>query len=150
MFIVFVCNLLFLISDIYAKPLEFGEAVLLSAQDIETQEIEGQESHPYQVLVKAPNVANVAALEEVDDDVYEEGTTPVKVYAIRPQIQKQPVIVNGKSDLLQSASHHQEELEMAPSHHGHDNSGWLDMGAYSGGHGAFGWYADYPVGDHGR
>lgn len=36
-------------------------------------------------------------------------------------------------------------------HHGHhgghyDHSGWLDMGAWTGGKGSFGWYADYPVG----
>lgn len=31
-------------------------------------------------------------------------------------------------------------------HHGYDHSGWLDMGAWTGGKGSFGWYADYPVG----
>ncbi|KAI1294655.1 hypothetical protein HDE_06003 [Halotydeus destructor] len=43
------------------------------------------------------------------------------------------------------------ELEAQATHHGHghDHHGWLDMGAYSGHHGAFGWYADFPAG-HGR
>ena len=31
-------------------------------------------------------------------------------------------------------------------HQGYDTSGWLDMGAWTGGKGSFGWYADYPVG----
>lgn len=40
-----------------------------------------------------------------------------------------------------------QDLVAEPSHHGHhDHHGWLDMGAYSGHHGAFGWYADFPVG----
>lgn len=35
-------------------------------------------------------------------------------------------------------------------HHGYGYgpSGWLDMGAWTGGKGSFGWYADYPVGGH--
>lgn len=31
-------------------------------------------------------------------------------------------------------------------HSGYGPSGWLDMGAWTGGKGSFGWYADYPVG----
>lgn len=43
------------------------------------------------------------------------------------------------------------ELLAGHHHHGHhgghyDHSGWLDMGAWTGGKGSFGWYADYPVG----
>ncbi|XP_023242125.1 uncharacterized protein LOC111640343 [Centruroides sculpturatus] len=42
-----------------------------------------------------------------------------------------------------------KELKAEASHHGDDGvSGHLDMGAYSGHHGAFGWYADFPVGGH--
>lgn len=42
-------------------------------------------------------------------------------------------------------------LNIGHHHHGHhgygyDHSGWLDMGAWTGGKGSFGWYADYPVG----
>uniref|UniRef100_A0A6G1SN15 Uncharacterized protein n=1 Tax=Aceria tosichella TaxID=561515 RepID=A0A6G1SN15_9ACAR len=46
------------------------------------------------------------------------------------------------NDLKTSASygHHHH------GHHGYDHSGWLDMGAWTGGKGSFGWYADYPVG----
>lgn len=45
----------------------------------------------------------------------------------------------------------EKDLESAPTHHhGHDHHGWLDMGAYSGHHGAFGWYADFPVGGRRR
>lgn len=44
----------------------------------------------------------------------------------------------------------QEMIAEPTHHHGHGHSGWLDMGAYSGKHGAFGWYADFPVGGHGH
>lgn len=39
-------------------------------------------------------------------------------------------------------------IQAASQHHagGGNNHGWLDMGAYSGKHGSFGWYADFPVG----
>ena len=35
---------------------------------------------------------------------------------------------------------------IAESSHHHDQHEWLDMGAYSGKQGSFGWYADFPVG----
>lgn len=56
-----------------------------------------------------------------------------------------PVRTGSPSDLKASASyghgHH-------GGHHGYgyDTKGWLDMGAWTGGKGSFGWYADYPVG----
>lgn len=71
-------------------------------------------------------------------------------YAPRPTggaFGNQPVGA-GSSDLKTSASygHHHHG-----GHHGHHGygygpSGWLDMGAWTGGKGSFGWYADYPVG----
>lgn len=42
---------------------------------------------------------------------------------------------------MQAASHHHAGGGGGGGHHG-----WLDMGAYSGKHGSFGWYADFPVG----
>lgn len=45
------------------------------------------------------------------------------------------------SDLKTSASHH---------HHGHGVKGWLDMGAWTGKKGAFGWHDKHPVGGKGR
>lgn len=46
-----------------------------------------------------------------------------------------------RADLRASASH-------GYGHHNyvHSAKGWLDMGAWTGGKGSFGWYADYPVG----
>lgn len=41
------------------------------------------------------------------------------------------------TDLKTSATHH---------HHGHGTKGWLDMGAWTGKKGAFGWYDKHPVG----
>lgn len=45
------------------------------------------------------------------------------------------------NDLKTSASHH---------HHGHGVKGWLDMGAWTGKKGAFGWHDKHPVGGKGR
>lgn len=53
-------------------------------------------------------------------------------------------------DLKTSASygHHHGGHHHGGYHHGggYDHAGWLDMGAWTGGKGSFGWYADYPVG----
>lgn len=51
---------------------------------------------------------------------------------IAEQSQQRPT-----GDLKTSASHH---------HHGHGTKGWLDMGAWTGKKGAFGWYDKHPVG----
>lgn len=69
------------------------------------------------------------------------------------------ILKQAQQDLVASASENQEDLKPSESghhhghhenhgNHGHDASGYLDMGAYSGKHGAFGWYADFPVGHH--
>lgn len=62
-------------------------------------------------------------------------------YAPRPTLANQQV---SSSDLKTSASygHHHH----GGHHHGYGPSGWLDMGAWTGHKGSFGWYADYPVG----
>jgi hypothetical protein len=59
-----------------------------------------------------------------------------------------PLSTQEAEKYIQAASHHHHG-----GHGGHH--GWLDMGAYSGKHGSFGWYADFPVGGghggyHGR
>lgn len=60
-----------------------------------------------------------------------------------------------KIDLKVAASYGQDKYGYdkysQPSHNyhldeGYGASGWLDMGAYTGDKGAFGWYSDYPVG----
>ncbi|XP_023220587.1 uncharacterized protein LOC111622443 [Centruroides sculpturatus] len=38
------------------------------------------------------------------------------------------------------------DLVASAGHHSYDVHGHLDKGAYTGHHGSFGWYADYPVG----
>ncbi|XP_050026886.2 uncharacterized protein [Dermacentor andersoni] len=40
----------------------------------------------------------------------------------------------------------QGDLQGSATGYGNQAEGYLDMGAYSSGYGAFGWYADYPVG----
>lgn len=54
------------------------------------------------------------------------------------QQQQQLAQPSQQTDLKTSASHH---------HHGHKGAkGWLDMGAWTGKKGAFGWYDKHPVG----
>lgn len=62
-------------------------------------------------------------------------------YAPRPSASSS---LPSSPDLKTSASygHHHH----GGHHHGYDHGGWLDMGAWTGGKGSFGWYADYPVG----
>ena len=55
----------------------------------------------------------------------------------QPQVYQSPV----SSDLKTAASHH---------HHGHGVKGWLDMGAWTGKKGAFGWHDKHPVGKKGK
>lgn len=46
-----------------------------------------------------------------------------------------------------TGSSSQDHMVADSTHHGGGgHGGWLDMGAYSGKKGAFGWYADFPVG----
>ncbi|CAN7983839.1 unnamed protein product [Ixodes pacificus] len=45
-----------------------------------------------------------------------------------------------------AASSSEADLKPSATGYGHQAEGYLDMGAYSGNYGAFGWYADYPVG----
>ena len=100
------------------------------------QQVAEEESHPYEVVVNS-GARDPAPLEVSDDDSYEE-TRQVAVVALpesRPQVYR---IINNERDLSASAS----DLEAAATyggHGGHDHSGWLDMGAYSSGKGAFGW-----------
>lgn len=54
---------------------------------------------------------------------------------------EQPIVVAASAtggDLNPAASKHH--------HHGHGAKGWLDMGAWTGKKGAFGWYDKHPVG----
>ncbi|XP_076337469.1 uncharacterized protein LOC143239814 [Tachypleus tridentatus] len=48
------------------------------------------------------------------------------------------------------AASHEVKADLKPAATGYgggyDVSGYLDKGAYTGGYGAFGWYAHYPVG----
>lgn len=58
--------------------------------------------------------------------------------ALGGQPQQQLAQPSQQTDLKTSASHH---------HHGHKGAkGWLDMGAWTGKKGAFGWYDKHPVG----
>jgi hypothetical protein len=122
--LLFVLNFFLISGFTNAKPLEFERTVLLPYQDLD-----GEESHPYQVVVKSPQTS---AMEVSDDDEYEE-TAPVRVIAVRPKL------INAKNNDLSASATDLQAAATGYGHGGHDNSGWLDMGAYSGGYGAFGW-----------
>jgi len=106
-----------------------------------------EESHPFESAVRVAQAS--APMEVSDDDSYDETAPAVRVIAA-PQAQgRQPRMFRladtGARDLSALASHHDLQTA-ATGHGGYGPSGWLDMGAYSSGYGAFGWYADYPVG----
>lgn len=131
-----VCNLLLVfVSLLNAKPVE---VVLLNAQDLD-----GEESHPYQIVVKPPSGIEMPNNEAVAE------SAPLRVIAVYPA-QDARIISEQNDDLMPAASDLHAAETYGHGHHGSDNHGWLDMGAYSHGKGAFGWYADYPVGHHGR
>lgn len=65
-----------------------------------------------------------------------------------PNYAPRPLLISAPAkDLKASASYGHHHHGYGGGHHGgYDHSGWLDMGAWTGGKGSFGWYADYPVG----
>lgn len=88
-----------------------------------------EESHPFETAVPAPKAA--PPMEVSDDDQYDQ-TTPVAVMAVPAYDYR------GFGDLTASATDLQAEATYG-GHGGHDHGGWLDMGAYTSGKGAFGW-----------
>lgn len=79
--------------------------------------------------------------EEDDDDKSNEQLTRAEAAALLAQPSTQKALATPTSDLKTSASHH---------YHGHGAKGWLDMGAWTGKKGAFGWYDKHPVGGKGK
>ncbi|KAF2352890.1 hypothetical protein FHG87_016353 [Trinorchestia longiramus] len=73
---------------------------------------------------------------EVIPDQKFDGTRPVPAYLAQPTRQL------GKRNLAVADS---ERVERGSGHHHGDI---VDYGAYTGGHGAFGWYTDHPVHGH--
>lgn len=68
-------------------------------------------------------------------------------YAPRPATLSAPATgASAGADLKTSASYGHHHHGAHHGGYGYDHSGWLDMGAWTGGKGSFGWYADYPVG----
>jgi hypothetical protein len=84
---------------------------------------------------RAERGASLAPSPRTSFDEHQESSHAPPNYAPRPAA--------APADLKTSASygHHHHG-----HHHGHGHGGWLDMGAWTGGKGSFGWYADYPVG----
>lgn len=113
-----------------------------SNEDDDASDVDGLSQH---------NAAPAAAmLQQAGSNLYQNDRQPVLYnveqdnanverlipsYNVPQQQQAQPT---QHIDLKTSASHH---------HHGHKGAkGWLDMGAWTGKKGAFGWYDKHPVG----
>ncbi|KAH7936548.1 hypothetical protein HPB49_001020 [Dermacentor silvarum] len=70
---------------------------------------------------------------------------PVRAVIPQPtRYQQSPATAEASYAPSGSARH--ADLQGSATGYGHQAEGYLDMGAYSSGYGAFGWYADYPVG----
>uniref|UniRef100_A0A6G1S8H5 Uncharacterized protein n=1 Tax=Aceria tosichella TaxID=561515 RepID=A0A6G1S8H5_9ACAR len=112
---------------------------------------------------------NLDRLDSDDDDDDDDGIQQVQADQQnnyydnqQPQQMNSPAQVVAGSDLYQTDQSYQAPYQPAPSqdlkpaaskhygHHKHGAKGWLDMGAWTGKKGAFGWYDKHPVGGKGR
>lgn len=99
--------------------------------------------------------------DEDDDDRVQQVQPDQQNYNYQEQQQQQPMTAPAQmtagSDLYQTDQSYQppyqapsQDLRTAASkhygHHKHGAKGWLDMGAWTGKKGAFGWYDKHPVG----
>lgn len=75
------------------------------------------------------------SVNQADQAATDQQLSPQQQQYLQSQI---PAASPSSVDLKTSASHH--------GHHGHHAKGWLDMGAWTGKKGAFGWYDKHPVG----
>lgn len=97
------------------------------------------------ILLEAQNRANLDQADSDDDDDDDDRailqlqkpllTAGTNIYYNNNKPVDQQAVPS--ADLKTSASYH---------HHGHGAKGWLDMGAWTGKKGAFGWYDKHPVG----
>lgn len=112
----------------------------------------------------APNQLEVSALQQqqmptkanldLDDDDDDDDGVELQPALRAPQLaqagsahyrNEQPIMADQAHQTVPSAA----DLKPAASkhyHHGHGAKGWLDMGAWTGKKGAFGWYDKHPVG----
>lgn len=114
--------------------------------DDSDQDDDGSDTSGLQAQYAAPK----ALMQQAGSNLYQSDRQPImyngeqdnaNVERIVPSYnmpQQQQVQLTQQTDLKTSASHH---------HHGHKGAkGWLDMGAWTGKKGAFGWYDKHPVG----
>lgn len=104
------------------------------------------------------DAANLDRLDSDDDDDDDERLQQAQPDQYQQQQQVNPMQVAAGSELYQADQAYQppyqpasgEDLRTAASkhygHHKHGAKGWLDMGAWTGKKGAFGWYDKHPVG----
>ena len=109
----------------------------------------------------AQNLDRLDSDDDDDDDDRAQQLQPDQQNHHYDHLQQQPMAgpsqVAAGSDLYQTDQSYQpplraqgQDLELAASkhygHHKHGAKGWLDMGAWTGKKGAFGWYDKHPVG----
>lgn len=126
-----------------ARSLDAQQESLLQAisQSLPTPQELQQQQHLQQALSRA----SLELDDDDDEDDRADQQAPQQLAqaasALYQQHKEQPVAVADQSnmgDLKPAASKHH--------HHGHGAKGWLDMGAWTGKKGAFGWYDKHPVG----
>lgn len=105
-----------------------------------------QQINPLGAIDTNPNDERIANAEDDDEDDDDD----MKKLLNSDNFQAEQQLTNSRlanqnqllplasADLKTSASHHK--------HHGHHAKGWLDMGAWTGKKGSFGWYDKHPVG----
>lgn len=124
-------------------PISESSAVLPSPnQNSDYQETKASESSD--INAEASNIAPIRDEFEDDDDGDDSGddlASPAQQSA--PSVSHAVKQDDGQEPIVAASYDH--------SHHsGHGHNGWLDMGAWTGGKGSFGWYADFPVGSKGH
>lgn len=101
------------------------------ARPLEVEQISAA-SNNNNMMLQNRDFASQSDAEDKDDD--DEDRLAAAALQQSPSYQSS-IVANSPND-----------LNTAASHHGHGVKGWLDMGAWTGKKGAFGWYDKHPVG----
>lgn len=133
----------------YLSAIDLAEARVLDQQQALAEAAESIQHDMDMILQQQQQPSQQSNMDmDIDDDEEDDlqnqqnpnmastGTNLVYNQPIAEQSQKKYNAIPS-ADLKTSASHH---------HHGHGAKGWLDMGAWTGKKGAFGWYDKHPVG----
>ncbi|KAK8781557.1 hypothetical protein V5799_017101 [Amblyomma americanum] len=117
-------------------------APVTKLQDHERQEAFVEQQQPVLAVRHGPQYTGAVLVQPVKRQAHHE---QVAEPAPEPaQFQRSPA--TAQVAYAPAPSSPQGDLQGSATGYGNQAEGYLDMGAYSSGYGAFGWYADYPVG----